>query len=296
VRDGFFQPLLKKEHANELLDRLRRREPGQLGDLAIGQLGWTERLLMLLDERKHGLRVLNGPLFAPVQEKRPAKTIDTRLRNLIDLATHASNLARLGTEHTRASLAELEKSGLDDALAEFTAFLTPARWAYDPIQPRLAIAAAAKREEREFAVQSHGQDISRVLNTAELNTVALALYLLCAPRVANPWRVVLLDDPLQNLDELSVSTAARCLARLLRLWQDKTLGLADWELVLLLHGEDDCERVLLECPAAFYRLPWLAPQGAAPLAEGEKIAMEPGPSTAGGTLLHLAGFLAEQPA
>jgi hypothetical protein len=44
------------------------------------------------------------------------------------------------------------------------------------------------------------------LNTAELNVFTLALFLLCAVRLPNPLRLLILDDPLQNMDELTVAT------------------------------------------------------------------------------------------
>ncbi len=55
------------------------------------------------------------------------------------------------------------------------------------------------------------------------------------------------------MDELTVSTLAQGLAKLIRLWKD------DWQIIMLFHGEDDMERFRREVPSACYFLPWLSP-------------------------------------
>jgi len=82
--------------------------------------------------------------------------------------------------------------------------------------------------------------------------------------------MVVLDDPLQNMDELTVTTIARGLARILRLWkrhidQDSS----PWRIVLLLHGEDDVERIRGEVPCDVHLLPWLSPSATAATADGK---------------------------
>jgi len=100
------------------------------------------------------------------------------------------------------------------------------------------------------------------LNTAELNTFALAFFLLSARRVvSNPLRLLVLDDPLQNMDESTVTAVARGLAKLLRLWKilDRAENSMPWQVMLLLHSEEDVERIRQEAPCAVYSLPWLSP-------------------------------------
>jgi hypothetical protein len=83
------------------------------------------------------------------------------------------------------------------------------------------------------------------------------MYLLAAVRTENPLGILLFDDPLQNMDELTVTTVARGLAKVVNVFP------ADWQLVFLFHGEDDLERFRQEIPAAVYLLPWLAPAATA---------------------------------
>jgi hypothetical protein len=58
---------------------------------------------------------------------------------------------------------------------------------------------------------------------------------------------------MQNMDELTVTTVARGLAKVVRLLPE------EWQLILFFHGEDDLERFRREVPAAEYFLPWLSP-------------------------------------
>jgi hypothetical protein len=132
-------------------------------------------------------------------------------------------------------------------------------------------------------------ELQDVLNTAELNTVALAMHLLCAPLARNLYRVTFLDDPLQNMDELTVTTVARAMAKLLRLMSQA--GFQGWDIVMLLHGADDCERMVQEAPAVFYRLPWSSPEQSRTESEPDKIEAESGRSEQEGKLFDFIGFL-----
>jgi hypothetical protein len=136
--------------------------------------------------------------------------------------------------------------------------------------------------------KARGMELEEVLNTAEKNAVALAMHLLCAPKALNPFRITFLDDPFQNMDELTVTITARALARLLRLMgsMDAYRG---WELVLLLHGADDCERVVQEVPSALYRIPWGSPAvGSVP---DQKIEPLGDADSAGGELFDFEKFI-----
>ena len=77
--------------------------------------------------------------------------------------------------------------------------------------------------------------------------------MLCAPQQDNPLKLLVLDDPLQNMDEMTVSAIARGFGKLLRIVP------AGWQIVALFHGEDDLRRVSAEAACAVYRLPWLVP-------------------------------------
>jgi hypothetical protein len=158
------------------------------------------------------------------------------------------------------------------ALNELMALCTAAAWAYEDI--RLRSRAADVRDsadavpEESFQPQLHlttGQNEARAdlrLNTAELNLFTIASFLLCAPRVrSNPLRLLVLDDPLQNMDGLMSLTLARGLQRLLRLWRPRQRenwrGLPGWRLLLMLHGEDDMQRFRSLLPCDTHQLEWL---------------------------------------
>jgi hypothetical protein len=86
-----------------------------------------------------------------------------------------------------------------------------------------------------------------------MNTFTVALFLLCAPAQANPLRLLVLDDPLQNMDEMTVSSLARGLAKVAQIFPP------GWNIAALFHSEDDLHRIREEVPSAVYRLPWLSP-------------------------------------
>ena len=140
-------------------------------------------------------------------------------------------------------------------------WMTPASWAYERMDVKVGL-DVAEVGSATLTMQARGMELEDVLNTAEKNAVALAMHLLCAPKADNPYRITFLDDPFQNMDELTVTITARALSKLLRL-MGSTGKYPGWEFVLLLHGADDCERVVQEVPSVFYRIPWNSPDGAA---------------------------------
>ena len=162
------------------------------------------------------------------------------------------------------------------ALNEIKALLTPARWAYRPLRAQADFGKA-----NQFNLdEGDGVSIAQRLNTAELNITALAFFFLCAPRVRNPLRMLIFDDPLQNMDEMTVTTVARAFAKLMALWDTvecaREEGAPPWRILLLLHGHDDVERFRNEVPCALYRLPWLRPTGGS---KPENYLIEPEPGT-----------------
>jgi hypothetical protein len=101
----------------------------------------------------------------------------------------------------------------------------------------------------------------KLLNTAELNALSLAMFLLCARKLHNPSELMLFDDPLQNMDELTVTTVARGIRRLLLLWQQndspKPDSLKADRLAIFLHGKENLERFRRETSCAVYSMSWL---------------------------------------
>jgi hypothetical protein len=147
-------------------------------------------------------------------------------------------------------------SPLAAALNELLALFKPAPWAYQEIMLRAQMRGAQSGGEKEtLGFVSDNLPAELRLNTAEMNSFTLALFLLCAPALPNPLRLLVLDDPLQNMDEMTVSSLARGLGKLIRIYP------VGWRIAALFHAEEDLHRVRDEVPCAVYRLPWLNPAG-----------------------------------
>ena len=228
--------------------------------LRVGAAGWAAPLIGAIKEME-----LTSSLDLSDEAVPRLHAVLERLRKVLVEARKVQ-----GTDATVVqSMSELLAADgpLLAALNEVMTILTPARWAYSTL-------SAATQLERGQRLEFQDEDNVRAayrLNTAELNTLALAFFLLGARRVANPLRLLVLDDPLHNMDELSVITVARGISKMLRLWAtldfaDAGAGTASWQVLLLLHGEEDTERFCEEVPCALYRLPWLLPSqdGASP--------------------------------
>lgn len=161
---------------------------------------------------------------------------------------------------------------LASALNEFVALLTPARWAYRDVVPETGF--GKKTNQLDFVVSNetsadpageesaseNGVPMWLLFNTAELNTFVLSLFLLCGPKQNNPLRLLILDDPFQNMDELTITTVARGIGRLLRLWNHEGSRLGFWNLLILVHGEDTMNRIREEISCSASYLPWLQPK------------------------------------
>ena len=149
------------------------------------------------------------------------------------------------------------------AINELMALFTPARWGYRDID--LPTMSGDGKLGVDFNVRA-GERLARAdlhFNTAELNLFTVALFILCATRVEKPLNLLLFDDPLQNMDELTSIALARGLTKVVRLWA--SLGRTE-ELLLLFHGSEDLARFGKEIAAASYRLPWLSPSAFSPTA------------------------------
>ena len=288
-----FSPLLAAEDAKEFAELLGQQRPGRVRELAVGAPDWSAPLVAILRQREAALAAFGDTLLQrPSRAKRPGSRVEERAAALVDLVDGVVALARLERKSARRFQDIARDVNLAPAIEELLALLTPARWAYPALTARIETDEGADQRGERFDLESRGIDVGLVLNTAELNTLALVLYLLCAPRVDNPYRVLFLDDPLQNMDELTVATVARTLARLLRLWS-QVPGLGDWDLVVLLHGEENCQRLLLDAPAAYYRLPWLPMHGGTVAEDLRDDDVTPAPGTERGSLISLKGFFAE---
>lgn len=207
---------------------------------------------------------------------------------------HAASLAaqQVGSEVRQSFIAKLAANdegamGLVDALNELMALFTPARWAYEDVQLRYEEGDAPRLQFETGSAGSKTRSRADLrLNTAQLNAFVLALFLLCAPRVSNPLGLLVLDDPLQNMDELTVTTLARGLAKLLRVLPRR------WTLLMLFHGEGDLARFHDEVECGVYLLPWLSPTQ-----RGSSIRIESRPQTSrlGLPMQRLLGFVTLRP-
>jgi hypothetical protein len=227
--------------------------------LSVGAVDWT---VPLLDKLRVAQAVAGQIDAATERTVSLAATLES-LQKLHDAAARVLATGAQAERDLSALLTQGPEGGghLLAALNEVVALLTPARWGYVPLHAATDFRAGGTME------LSAGDQvaIAQRLNTAELNIVALAFFILCARRVSNPLRLVVLDDPLQNMDEMTVTAVARALSKLMRLWRmveaqngAPASGVGEpWRLLILLHGQDDVERFRVELPCVLYRLPWL---------------------------------------
>ncbi|MBL9129370.1 MAG: hypothetical protein JNL97_17090, partial [Verrucomicrobiales bacterium] len=165
------------------------------------------------------------------------------LRELRDLA----DLDQSRQDEAVERFFERLRTPLGAALNEFTAMLTPARWAYADVVNRVETTDA--RPALGFVQGEAPTDTVPAplrLNTAQLSAFALAFFLLCHRAREHPLRLGILDDPFENMDELTVTTVARGLGRYLRLRSRLGDGPDSWQLLLFLHGEQNVNRVRRE--------------------------------------------------
>ena len=222
----------------------------------VGASGGLRELLSKVEQVKAALQLLEaartelagpgGGLVGVLQQFRNLR----RLANDLNTARNAA----------AAEFTQRLETPLGGALNEFTAMLTPARWAYDDIVSVVDSTAA----EPSFGFVQRGTGNTTVpaplrLNTAQISAFALAFFLLCHRARQHPLRLGILDDPFENMDELTVTAVARGLGRYLRLRAHLNDSPDRWQLILFLHGEQDVDRVRREVACATYLLPWLSP-------------------------------------
>ncbi len=215
----------------------------------IGDSGWAAPLLERLETLEQACRELFGAVDGGEWQG-----VAERRRNLLEALGSHRRARQAGAKLSRTFLQRIDPL-LAEAINELMALFSPARWIYEDIELVLHTTPRGT-EHLVLRTVPDGRDTASAradlrFNTAELNLFAVTLFLLCAVRVDNRLRLLVLDDPLENMDELSVTMLARGLAKLARCLP------ADWKILILFHGEDDLARFRNEVPAAVYFLPWL---------------------------------------
>jgi energy-coupling factor transporter ATP-binding protein EcfA2 len=232
------------------------------GHVVIGEGEWADLVLKDIDALLAACQALetDEPLSLPWPGRGPCSQYDAARATHEGRSAAGQALARDFLDKLRPDAgAEGEFDGsLVAALNELLALFTPARWAYPDIKIPAVLSDGKVGVPLQFAGKSGADTRAELhLNTAELNLFTVALFLLCIGRVKKPLNLLVLDDPLQNMDELTTTALARGIAKLVRLWED--LGDRPESLVVLFHGQDDLERFHAEIAAAVYHLPWLSP-------------------------------------
>lgn len=144
---------------------------------------------------------------------------------------------------------------LQKALNELIRLFTPARWLYKPLEVVVAEGKTPQDNKLILLIEGSSCDASLQWNTAELNLVCVALFLLCTNYESHkrPTNVLVMDDPLQNMDELTTTYFARGLAKLVHHWE---VNNHNQQLIMLFHGEQAIAQFSEELPAAVYKLSW----------------------------------------
>jgi hypothetical protein len=248
-------------------DRVDRVFNGQLtstyGSVLIGADGWTDSLVGRLDSMLAACSALTSsavPAWAGYGHCSDFAAAAVKQQEMLDAGGKLNEAFRSQLSAEAGKHGEFDGS-LIAALNELLALFTPARWAYQDIQLPSDV-GAGKLALRLAITDDKKQELARAelrLNSAALNLFTVALFLLCAGRVAKPVPMLIFDDPLQNMDELTSTALARGLSRLVRLWQATN---RPEELVFLFHGYEDLRRFQEELPSTTYRLPWLSPSTA----------------------------------
>lgn len=246
--------------------------------LTIGRKDWAARLI---EKTKKLFDVCNELKAVNDKQKKaeeagksleePGKSCIGRLRYLHNTLQTYKDLKEMGEmiHETFLQLLEKDKDGnLIEVLNELINLFTPARWAYEDI----SLEHESSDKKHQLHLRMGEPDDGQVekaradfrLNTAELNIFALSLFTLCAVRNKNPLSLLIYDDPLQNMDEITVTTIARGFNKLAKIFP------GNWQIMMLFHGREDLERFCREIPAPVYFLPWLSPSS-----EAEEKEIEP---------------------
>jgi|GEM_PF-3398813 len=224
------------------------------GDVVIGAPGWANLPLQVMKDLE---KLHRRAAERPPEDLSPTRRLEA-LRVLHGaLATYRERDRDLSAAFLKGI------APFAEAVNEIVALMTPARWAYDPLR----LALSEQGEGMPILLdRGDGPEVpaEAILNTAELNILALALFFLLAPRRPNPARLLVLDDPWHAMDGQSVAAASRALGRLIRLLPH------GWRILALVHGNAQAEVMARETAADLHRLSWfktdleLMPERAAP--------------------------------
>lgn len=269
-------------------DAVTSDETLSYGDLPIGTPGWVDELLSRLEPLLQAC-IQAKPVVATPRAGERLRIFREAVQSHRAFQDEGSRVRSTFLERIRPEAGAAADRRLDHAINELMALFTPAR--HEEIGLSYETREAGGSGRLLFSRKSNkkqGSDRAELLfNTAELNVFTLALFLLCSVRIDNRLSLLVLDDPLQNMDEQTVTTVARGLARLVRVLPDP------WQILLLFHGEDDLERFRQEVPCSVYLLPWLAP-AATEAGKTEEIPVLQG--NAGSKTQTLGKLLAARPA
>jgi len=228
------------------------REEG-LADGRIGRAGGLDNAIEEMLEMKIACEALQQ---SSAKSAPSGAEVNQLTSDLVQLSRELQKVSKELPENFFYRLAHgdrQEQDALAAAFNELLALMTPARWAYRDIRLR----ADLPNGSPQLGLQTvEGAPADLLFNTAELNASALVLFLLLAPRLPNDLRLLVLDDPLQNMDELTVITLGRALAKL------RTFYPKDWTVLAFFHGEENITRIRDEAPCHLYHLPWLQPAAA----------------------------------
>lgn len=210
------------------------------GDVDIGSPGWANLPLQITDRVQHVLRSVEDG-------RTPGIEPSQRLADLAELSESLEDYGRKEMELSSSFMRKLDPFA--EAVNEIVALMTTARWAYDPLRLTVneqgtGLPIAIERSE------GLGIGVEAILNTAELNVLTLALFLLLAPRMDNDARLLVLDDPWHAMDEQSAATASRALAQILRILPP------EWRVLALVHGDFHAATLTQETSAEQRRLSW----------------------------------------
>ncbi|MBI1312316.1 AAA family ATPase [bacterium] len=241
-------------------DVIASHEPRAFGKIAIGEGNWAAELTDQLQELDRRLELLDQPDQLRRDRSRTGVSMIARLERVLK---EAKDLDRLRSQLNRSFIAQLERADLP--LNELMAMFTPARWAYEDLIVRQKRGSGSRSESQaeprdamsiEWRTAGDKENASLRFNTAQLNTRTLAMFLLSGIRMNNSLRLLVLDDPFDGMDELTIAAIARGLARLDRIFRVTENG---WQLLVFVHSRTAFERLRHEIPGTSHKLPFHVP-------------------------------------
>ena len=259
------EPTVPREQFGDTIQKALSENASKVcGTVTIGGQGWAKRPVDFLTSLQPALDALLAfeqtadpapPAGAPNRAAEPPvyRSGLARLQAFQATLESARKVAAAYQQVEATLMRRLMEQRLNEALDEVIALFTPARWAYEGLVMNPNVRDG--KVSIELLTTRTGSQADMRLNTAELNVVVLALYLLCGPTIDNPLGTVILDDPLQNMDELTSATVARGVSKVASLLPE------GWQLLLMFHSDEDLETFHREVPGSVYHLPWLGPIG-----------------------------------